>query len=266
MKSCIAVVLLLCGGVCFAQAAPDAGPQNRAAYPASEAAAAWRGLAAGYVRKALKDHTLDQDPVLNARVDAVMARVGAAVAAIDSRFAGTAWKAILIENFGYGAAAFPGETILVDATFVRTLQLNDDELALIFSHEAAHVVAGDAAVKLSFMAKFLGKEKVPTARKALLAFLAKDAYATAYRPTARLQEREADKLGAAIFFATGYDSKRALGVFDKLAELERREGGADPDSDSHDAAMVRKQAVAAVLDDLQRFQASRNPEQAKREP
>ncbi len=266
MKTCIAVVLLLCGGVCFAQVAPESRLQNRAAYPASEAAAAWRGLAAGYVRRALKDHTLDQDPVLNARVDAVMARVGAAVAAIDSRFAKTSWKAILIENFGYGAAAFPGETILVDATFVRTLQLNDDELALIFSHEAAHVVAGHAAVKLSFMAKFLGKEKVPTARAALHAFLAKDAYAAAYRPTARLQEREADTLGAAIFFVTGYDSQRALRVFDKLAQLESRENGPNPDPDSHDAAMVRKQAVSAVLADLRRFDASRNPKQAKREP
>jgi predicted Zn-dependent protease len=259
MKTCIAAALLFFGGVCFAQVSPDARPQTEAAYPESEAAAAWRGLAAGYIRRALKDHTLDQDPVLNARVDAVMAAVGAAVAAIDSRFAKSSWKAILIENFGYGAAAFPGETILVDATFVRTLHLNDDELALIFSHEAAHVLAGHASVKLSFMAEFLGKEKVPTARTALLEFLAKDSYATAYRPTARLQEREADTLGAAIFYATGYDSQRALGVFDKLAELESREDGLDPDS--HDAAAARKQAVSEVLADLERFHARRNPKQ-----
>jgi predicted Zn-dependent protease len=259
MKTCIAAALLFFGGVCFAQVSPDARPQTQVAYPEAEAAAAWRGLAAGYVRRALKDHTLDQDPVLNARVDAVMTAVGAAVAAIDSRFAKSSWKAILIENFGYGAAAFPGVTILVDATFVRMLHLNDDELALIFSHEAAHVVAGHASVKLSFMAQFLGKEKVPTARTALLEFLAKDSYATAYRPTARLQEREADALGAAIFYATGYDSQRALGVFDKLAELESREDGLDPDS--HDAATARKQAVSEVLADLERFHARRNPKQ-----
>jgi predicted Zn-dependent protease len=259
MKTCIAAALLFFGGVCFAQVSPDARPQTQVAYPEAEAAAAWRGLAAGYVRRALKDHTLDQDPVLNARVDAVMTAVGAAVAAIDSRFAKSSWKAILIENFGYGAAAFPGVTILVDATFVRMLHLNDDELALIFSHEAAHVVAGHASVKLSFMAQFLGKEKVPTARTALLEFLAKDSYVTAYRPTARLQEREADALGAAIFYATGYDSQRALGVFDKLAELESREDGLEPDS--HDAATARKQAVSEVLADLERFHARRNPKQ-----
>lgn len=257
MKTCIAVVLLLFGGVCFAQPSPDGKAQNQAAYPESEAAAAWRGLAASYVRKALKDQTLDEDRSLNARVDGVMAAVGAAVAAIDSRFVDSSWRAILIKDFGYGAAAFPGETILVDANFVRTLQLNDDELALILSHEAAHVVAGHASVKLSFMAGFLGKEKVPTARTALLEFLAKDTYATAYRPMARLQEREADTVGAAIFFATGYDSQRALRVFDKLAEVETREEGRDPDS--HDAATVRKQAVAEVLADLQRFHARRDP-------
>ena len=226
-------------------------PQNQAAYPESEAAAAWRGLAASYVRKALKDQTLDKDPALNARVDAVMAAVGAAVAAIDARFANSSWKAILIEDFGHGAAAFPGETILVDAKFVRTLQLNDDELALILSHEAAHVVAGHASAKLSFMAEFLGKEKVPTARTALLEFLAKDSYAAVFRPTARLQEREADTVGAAILFASGYDSQRALGLFDKLAELETREDGLD--QDPHDAAGIRKQAVAGVLAELNSF-------------
>lgn len=257
MKTCIAVVLLLCGGVCFAQLSPDGKPQNQAAYPESEAAAAWWGLAASYVRKALKEQTLDEDRTLNSRVDAVMLAVGAAVAAIDSRFADSSWSAILIKEFGYGAAAFPGATILVDAKFVRTLQLNDDELALILSHEAAHVVAGHASVKLSFMAEFLGKATVPTARTALLEFLAKDSYATAYRPTARLQEREADTVGAAIFFATGYDSQRALRVFDKLAQLESRDDGQAPDS--HDAATVRKQAVSEVLADLQRFHAHRDP-------
>ena len=257
MKTCIAVVLLLFGGVCFAQASPDGKPQNRAAYPESEAAAAWRELAAGYVRRALKDQTLEKDPALNARADAIMLAVGRAVAAIDSRFADASWRAILINDFGYGAAAFPGETILVDAKFVHTLQLSDDELALILSHEAAHVIAGHASVKLSFMAEFLGKEKVPTARTALLEFLAKDAYATAYRPTARLQEREADTVGAAILFATGYDPQRALGVFDKLAALERREDGQAPDS--HDAATVRKQAVAEVFAELQGFHARRDP-------
>ncbi len=256
MKTCIAVVLLLFSGICLAQAAPEGKPRGLAAYPESEAAAAWRGLAAGYVRKALKDRTLDLDQTLNARVDAVMLAVGAAVAGIDARFAGASWKAILINDFGYGAAAFPGETILVDAKFVRSLQLNDDELALILAHEAAHVLAGHASVKLSFMAEFLGKEQVPTARTALLEFLAKDSYATAYRPTARLQEREADMVGAAIFFTTGYDRQRALGVFDKLAALERREDGQA--QDSHDAATARKQAVAEVFAELQGFHARRD--------
>lgn len=257
MRTCVAAGLLLFGTFCFAQVPPGGGSQNKTAYPESEAAAAWQGLAAGYVRKALKDQTLDKDPALNARVDAVMAGVGAAVAAMDSRFAKSKWKAILIEDFGHGAAAFPGETILVDAKFVRTLQLNDDELALIFSHEVAHIVAGHASAKLSFMAEFLGKEKVPTARTALLEFLAKDSYAAVFQPTAQLQEREADTVGAAIFFASGYDSNRALGLFDKLAELETHEELRP--ADAHDAARVRKQSVSAVIADLQRSHAGRGP-------
>lgn len=244
MKACVAMVLLLFGTPCLAQA-----------YPEQEAKAAWRGLAASYVRKALKDQTLAKDRSLNARVDAVMAAVGAAVAAIDPRFANSSWTVLLIEDFGHGAVAFPGETVLVDAKFVRSLQLNDDELALVFAHEAAHVVAGHASAKLSFMAEFLGKEKVPTARTALLEFLAKDSYAAVFQPTARLQEREADTLGAAIFSATGYDAQAALKLFDKLVALES--GGEGRSTDSHDAAAQRKQAVAGVIAGLRALEARR---------
>lgn len=258
MKTCVPVLLFLFCGACFAQASPDGRPRIQPAYPESEAAAAWQGLAASYVRKALKDQTVDKDPTLNARVDTVMAAVGAAVAAIDTRFANSSWNAILIEDFGHGAAAFPGETILVDAKFVRTLQLNDDELAFIISHEAAHIVAGHASAKLSFMAEFLGKEKVPTARKALLEFLAKDTYAAVFRPKAQLQEREADMVGTAIFFASGYDPQRALKLFDKLAELETREDAWAPDA--HDSARVRKQTVSGAIAELQRIHARRGPE------
>lgn len=246
MRTCVAVVLMLFGGSSFAQA-----------YPETEAAAAWRALASSYVRKALEDRAVDRDPVLNARVDVVMAAVGAAVAAVDAHFAGAAWKAILIEDFGHGAAAFPGETILMDANFVRRLQLDDHELALILAHEAAHVLAGHALAKLAFMAEFVGREKVPTALMALQEYLARDSYAAAFQPQARLQEREADRLGAAIFFASGYDPQRALALFDKLARLESEEERRNPGS--HDSAAARKRTVADVFADLERQQAGREP-------
>jgi predicted Zn-dependent protease len=258
MKTCIAAVLLLVCSICFSQVPPEARPRHPAAYPESEAAAAWRGLGASYVRKALKDQTLDRDPVLNARVDRVMAAVGVAAVALDPRFANSTWKAILINDFGHGAASFLGETILVDAKFVRKLALTDDELALIFCHEVAHVFAGHASEKLSFMADFLGKDRLPTARTALLEFLAQDFYAAVFQPRAQLQEREADSIGAAILFASGYDAQRALGLFDKLEQLESGAGGPGPDA--HDAAGARKHAVAQVIADLEQFHARRGPE------
>jgi predicted Zn-dependent protease len=243
MKACIAILLSL---ICLSVfAGPGARP--RPAYPESEAEAAWRALAASYVRKAERDRKLDLDAALNARVDTVMSRVGAAVAAVDPAFANSAWRAILIEDFGHGAVAFPGRIVLVDARFVRRLALSDDELALVFAHEAGHILAGHAYEKLSFMAETLGPERAPTARTALLEFLAKDDYAASFRPVARLQEREADRIGAAILHASGYDTERALGLFDKLTTLESHDG-----SDAHDSAMVRRDAVRAVLANLRR--------------
>jgi len=255
MRTCVAIVLLVFCGIGVAQVPPDRGGGNRDAYPELEAVAAWKALAAGYVAKAVKDQTLDQDPVLNARVDRVMAAVGAAVAAIDSRFAKSVWRAILIADFGRGAVAFPGQIILVDASFVRQLALTDEELALILSHEAAHVIAGHAAAKLAFMAQLLGKAQLGTARKALLEFLAKDSYAEVFSPEARLQEREADTIGAAILFTTGYNPQRAMKVFDKLADAESVER--DPEACVYETASVRKQSVAAVIAALQKIYARR---------
>jgi predicted Zn-dependent protease len=260
MRVCVAVLLLTFGCMGFAQAPVPGGARREAAYPESEAAAAWRALASSYVRKALRERKLDRDPVLNARVDAVMAAVGAAVAAIDPRYASASWRAILIEDFGRGAVAFPGETIIVDARFVRNLALSDDELALILSHEAAHVISGHALAKLSFMAEILGMDKVPTARTALLEFFAKESYAEVFQPKEQLQEREADTVGAAILFATGYDIPRALAVFDKLAVLEGRENGrAGQGRDAHDAARIRKQSITAVIAELQQRHARGGP-------
>lgn len=247
MRTCTAVALL-----CFCLAghaqAPQAVRPLPAAYPEAEATAAWRALAASYVRKALKDQKVNNDATLNGRVDTVMRHVGRAAGAIDARFSGAEWKAILIEEFGHGAAAFPGEIILVDAKFVRTLALTDDELALVLAHEVAHVIAGHAYEKLSFMAERLGREKAPTARAALLEFLSRDAYAEAFHSVAQIQEREADRIGAAMLFASSYDAPRALALFDKLAAHETRR-----ETDAHDSATTRKQSVSAVLAELRRY-------------
>src|SRR5687768_7041963 len=136
-----AVACLLFPAFCLAQPPAAARYQHPSAYPEPESSAVWRSLGASYVRKALKDNSVDRDPALNSRLDAVMLAVGKAAGGLYPKSARSAWKALLIENFGHGAVAFPGGTVLVDARFVRHLDLSDDELALVLAHEVAHVVA-----------------------------------------------------------------------------------------------------------------------------
>src|SRR4051812_8746131 len=197
-RTVFAVASLVLSTLAFCNAAladPAQRYQFPAAYPEPEAAAVWRSLGASYVRKALKENQLDRDPVLNARVDAVLAAVGRAAATLYPAHAGSSWRALLITEFGHGAVAFPGGTVLIDASFIRQLQMTDDELALLLAHEVAHLVADHPSEKLSFVADRLGKEKAPTAGSALLAFFTADTYALQFQPTARLQEREADTIG-----------------------------------------------------------------------
>ena len=236
---------LLLPAVCLAQAPGGVRYHNPVAYPESESSAVWRSLGASYVRRALKDNSLERDPVLNSRLDSVMKAIGSSAAILYPRYSNSPWRALLIEEFGHGAVAFPGGTVLVDAKFMRQLALTDDELALVLAHEVAHIVADHPSEKLSFMAEALGKEKAPNAGSALRAFFTQDAYALLFQPTARLQEREADALGAAIFHASGYDPGRALRLFDKLAKLERSSSAAE--SGTHDPALLRKRAVAEAF-------------------
>ena len=73
-----------------------------------------------------------------------------------------------------------------------------------------------------------------------------------------MQEREADRIGAAILFLTAYDPQQALGLFDKLARLEA--GTQERLLDSHDSAAARKHAIAGVIAELRRRESAREPE------
>ncbi len=246
----IAAVLFALSNCCHAQIPQPLRYLTPAAYPEPESTAVWRSLGASYVRKAVQENLVDRDPDLNARIDAIITAVGRAAGGLFPRHAGSAWRSLLIDDFGHGAVAFPGGTVLVDATFVRQLQMTDDELALLLAHEVAHVVAGHPSEKLSFVADRLGKDKAPTAGSALREFFSADAYAELFRPTARLQEREADAIGAAVLYASGYDAGRALEVFDKLSRLESAADGTE--HSTHDTAAVRRQAFSKVLEGLRR--------------
>jgi predicted Zn-dependent protease len=258
VRTGVAAALLFLSTCCLGQGPGSLGDHpsrylTPAAYPEMEASAVWKSLGASYVRKALRDNLLERDPALNARIDAVMTAIGDAAARVNPHYRGASWRALLIEDFGHGAVAFPGGTVLVDAGFVRRLKMTDNELALLLAHEVAHVLALHPAEKLSFVAKKVGKEKAPTAGSALLAFYSQDTYARLFQPTARLQEREADAIGAAVLFASGYDARRALDLFDKLAAVEAP--GGETETSTHDSARVRKLAVSEALDALARDEA-----------
>ncbi len=243
----LAAALLLYSSCCLAQTPDAAAFKTAAVYPDAEVSAAWHALGAAYVRKALDDRTLDRDPGLNRRIDAVTARVAAAVAEIEPRFPAAYWRSILVDGFGHGATAFPGGTLIVDANFVRRYQVSDEELALIIAHEMAHVVAGHASEKLSFMAGVMGSNpQVPSARAALIEFFSSDGHADAFRPIAMQQEREADRIGALFLLKSGYDPQRALLLFDKLAANEAR-GPHGPDT--HDTAAQRKLSVLRAIEE-----------------
>ncbi len=101
---------------------------------------------------------------------------------------------------------------------------DDDELASVLSHEVAHVLArhpaekvstGAGLVLLGFGLQLLGFNwlVVSAVEKIVLEL-----------PNSREMEEEADEIGVHLMGAACFDCGKASRVFEKLAELETRQG------------------------------------------
>jgi predicted Zn-dependent protease len=152
---------------------------------------------------------------------------------ISDRMQGYNWEFNLIKDESVNAWAMPGGKVAV-YTGILPVAGDDTGLAVVMGHEIAHAIArhGDERMSQGLIAQMGGA--------ALSTALAKnpkgttDLFMTAYGlgtqvgvllPYGRLQESEADHLGLIFMAMAGYDPRRAVDFWNRMASAKQ---GASP--------------------------------------
>jgi predicted Zn-dependent protease len=161
---------------------------------------------------------LDHDPTLASRIQAILVRL---VSAAEAERPGTArlpWEIHISDAPGDNATAMAGGKLLVSAPFVRSLELDDDELACVLAHEVAHVVAEhareSATAALAFVPKRHYRSYVDVQDELDSSF----SLALKLQHVQAAQELEADFIGVVLAARAGYEPAAMLSLLQKLGE------------------------------------------------
>jgi len=168
--------------------------------------------------EALRTGKVSKDAALNARVRAIGQRVVTA-AGLDDR----PWDYVVFDNPTPNAFVLPGGHVGVNSGLVKLVD-NDDQLAAVLGHEAAHVVARHAAERASqTTATQLALAVAQAAAggssrtgQAISSFGGAGAQLGILLPFSRKHELEADRLGVDYMQRAGYRPRQAVVLWRKM--------------------------------------------------
>jgi predicted Zn-dependent protease len=169
-----------------------------------------RDLASG-IRKQLK---LDPDPQIAHLLNEVGSRLAGCVANKLRTFG--------FETFAGGepnAFALPGGYIFVSRSLVELCELNQDEVAFILGHEMSHVIRGHAMDRIITNSAIALGSRFISARGSLTGLLNTVGIRLLESSYSQELEMEADKLGALLVVAAGYNAKAPAVLLSRLAKL-----------------------------------------------
>lgn len=171
------------------------------------------------------------------------------------------WEVALIDSPALNASCAPGGKITVYTGIIRSLNLTDDEIAMVVGHEIAHALREHGREKVSqAMAQNLIGSVVlgalqSTEAQAKMAGQVTDVMLTL--PNSRKNEVEADKIGLELAARAGFDPAASISVWQKMGAASS--GARPPEflsthpaNDARIAELTRMQAAVAPL-----YQASR---------
>ena len=167
----------------------------------------------------LKTAKVSKDPVLNARIQKVGARIVNAAGMGDR-----AWEYVLFEDDTPNAFVIPGNKVGVNTGLFKVVK-NDDQLAAVLGHETGHVIARHAAERASQqLATQAGLQVVAgvtkgNVSKAVANYGGLGAELGILLPYSRLQESEADRIGVDLMVKAGYHASEAIVLWQNMMAL-----------------------------------------------
>ena len=174
-------------------------------------------------KEILGKEKLDEDPVVNARVQRIGQRIAAATGRTDYQ-----WEFRVIDNDKtLNAFCLPGGKVAVYTGLLPVAQ-DDAGLEAVISHEVAHAIARHGGERLSqemvvaglSVATVVATNDSPN-RDLYVGLLGAGAAVGVLLPYSRLHESEADRMGLIYMAKAGYDPRAALGLWQRMAEASK---------------------------------------------
>jgi len=154
------------------------------------------------------------------------------------------WRFGLIKTDSVNAFATPGGFILVTVGLVKQLE-NEDELAFVLAHEAAHVL------RKHHYRVVLRQRLAETAASNLQAASGDSASTALSQASAQIYARgldkssefDADRLGVELMAKAGYDPAATIGVLERLQKLKGNDPRAELLFSTHPSPAERLDAL-----------------------
>jgi len=179
---------------------------------------------------------------------------------LSERISGYEWEFNLFKDDSANAWAMPGGKV---AVYTGILPVARDEagLAVVMSHEIAHVIAAHGKERMSQgLLTQLGGMALQTAisqKPALTQQLFMTAFGVGTQvgvllPYSRLQEREADHLGLIFMAMAGYSPEEAIGFWQRM--MREKKGAAGPEFlSTHPSDEERIRNIRELIPEAMKF-------------
>ena len=193
---------------------------------------------------------VSQDPEMNAQLQ----RVGRRIARQAEQYMpNTQWEFVVIDEDVVNAFAMPGGKVAF-YTGIFPLFESDDDVAIVMGHEISHVIARHGAERVSQQLAVAGigvglgialNDEDEGTKRAVLAAYGMGTTIGYLLPYSRGHESEADKIGLKLAARAGYDPRRAIPFWEKMAS----EGGARPPAflSTHPTPETRIQRLSELM-------------------
>ena len=122
------------------------------------------------------------------------------------------------------AFALPGGFIFVTRSLLELCDWNKDEIAFILAHEMAHVIRGHAMNRIITNSAIAVGARAAPIRGLLASWLSRVGVKFLESAYSQDMELEADKLGARLVAAAGYDSHAPKQLLLRLSKLDQPAG------------------------------------------
>jgi len=139
------------------------------------------------------------------------------------------WEVNLISSKSVNAFCMPGGKIAFFSGILESLQLTDDEVAVVMGHEIGHALLEHGRARMS--EQVLKNVGISIAAVVLnlgqfsAEVLAQAANLAVSLPYARGQESDADLVGMELSARAGHDPRAALAVWQKMQKLGQAQAG-----------------------------------------